>query len=215
MKLGLISDIHAEYKRLMAALDLLERLDVDQIVCGGDLVEKGEEGEKTVRAIRDLGIATVRGNHDEMAAGNQGWIRQNLDPKSPFYTQYLLSEESVKFLSELPIGLKFGYQGLTLLLTHGAPWSNMSYVYPSSPRVVMEQVWEKAAAEIVLLGHTHKPMVIRHAARMIVNPGSVCGDLAGSATCAVLTLPDPEVTFYRIDSGLEYADAARVSLPEK
>lgn len=44
VRIGLISDIHADYEGLQNALALLDRLGVDRILCAGDLVERGMGG---------------------------------------------------------------------------------------------------------------------------------------------------------------------------
>jgi putative phosphoesterase len=212
MKLGLISDIHADHNSLMAALTLLDRLGVDVAVCCGDIVEKGNDGEKVIHTIRDLEILTVRGNHDEAAVGNQRWVRENFSTENPLASPHFLSDEALKFLTDLPSLVNLRYKGISILLAHGAPWGNQTYVFPNSPRMVLEQVWQAANAEIVILGHTHKPMVIERGSDLIVNPGALCGDLTGCGTCAILALPEREVIFYRVDTGGEYLDAARVKI---
>ena len=48
MRLGLISDIHADLGALDAALGALVERRVDRIVCAGDVVEKGPDGDAVV-----------------------------------------------------------------------------------------------------------------------------------------------------------------------
>src|SRR5262245_21424085 len=79
MRLGLIADIHADMRALETTLRCLERLEVDQIVCAGDLVGYGSEPDATVELVRALGIPCIRGNHDRWAVerrqlfGLRGW----------------------------------------------------------------------------------------------------------------------------------------------
>jgi len=65
MKLGLISDIHADYPSLVKALRIFKRVGVNKILCAGDLVEKGDNGNEVVALIHRLKIPCVLGNHDE------------------------------------------------------------------------------------------------------------------------------------------------------
>ena len=70
MKIGLISDIHAQLARLDCAIDILQSQGVDMILCAGDLVNRGHEGDTVVERIRAVKIPTVRGNHDVIALRN-------------------------------------------------------------------------------------------------------------------------------------------------
>ncbi len=56
MKIGIISDIRSDAIALRKALDLLRAEGVDQIVCAGDLVNKGGDSEGVVRLIQSEAI---------------------------------------------------------------------------------------------------------------------------------------------------------------
>lgn len=73
MRLGLISDVHADLTALEKALHLLDFYQVDQILCAGDLVEGGQEGDGVVRRIQERTIMCVQGNHDREAFADQAW----------------------------------------------------------------------------------------------------------------------------------------------
>jgi predicted phosphodiesterase len=79
MKIGLIADIHADLEALELALMLMEQHGVQQILCAGDLVDKGKHGDAVVQRIRDLRIPCVLGNHDGLARVTQEWYRRS-DP---------------------------------------------------------------------------------------------------------------------------------------
>jgi predicted phosphodiesterase len=79
LRIGLLADIHANYPSLIKALQIFKQAKVDKILCAGDLVEKGEQGDEVVALIRELNIPCVLGNHDEMAPSNQQWVKDNMD----------------------------------------------------------------------------------------------------------------------------------------
>ena len=62
---ALISDIHGHYAGLLAVLDDAQAAGCGRVLCLGDLVDGGPGDEEVVRYVRDHGIPTVRGNHDE------------------------------------------------------------------------------------------------------------------------------------------------------
>src|SRR5688500_15974650 len=101
MKLGLIADIHCDVEGLNRAIRMLEDRGADVIWCAGDLVEKGRgcDGDSVVDTIRHAKIPCVKGNHDNHAAFNQQWIRDNLNPRFPKLEEMLLEDRTLNFLA--------------------------------------------------------------------------------------------------------------------
>ena len=64
MKLGLITDIHEQVELLRRALDHFDRVEVDQVVVLGDVLEMGERIEATCRLLAEALAIGVWGNHD-------------------------------------------------------------------------------------------------------------------------------------------------------
>lgn len=198
MKIGLISDIHADLNALKLALDILQGQGVDQIVCAGDLVDKGLDGDAVVKLIRERQIPCVMGNHDDAADRNNHWLYRNYGSNHAM----ILNEESLSFLLELPETLNFTWENHQVHIAHGTPWSNWEYVFPISKPAVFKTVLQVARAHIVILGHTHEPMQVKVGDAWILNPGSVCSpDVGGSHTCATLSLPDCTFTVFDLKTG--------------
>ena len=66
MRLALLSDQHANDVALRAALEDVERLGVDDLVCLGDVVQGGAEPAQTLDRLASLGCETVLGNADAL-----------------------------------------------------------------------------------------------------------------------------------------------------
>jgi len=185
--LGLISDVHADLQSLKRALDILQGQGVEHIICAGDLVDKGYDGDAVVKLIREREIPSVMGNHDYMVYRNQQWLIRNTGADAG----ELVTQETMDYLDTLPETLTFSFNGKWLLLAHGSPWSNMEYIYAHSRREVYEQIVRFYKTDVIVLGHTHEPMLVEMGSLLVVNPGSVCRTYAdGSGTCATLSLPD-------------------------
>jgi putative phosphoesterase len=205
MKLGLISDVHADFRSLFAAVELLRDLGAERILCAGDLVERGPDGDMVVKFVQAEDIACAQGNHDVAAISNQAWLRENGDPANPNLRHHLLSAATLDFLRILPptVSLEAGEQ--RVLVAHGTPWNNQEYVFPTLPPVVFRYIANETGADAVVLGHTHLPMQVQVRAEdgrtvRVLNPGSVAGPgYAGSHTCALLTLPALDFEVYEID----------------
>ena len=82
MKIGIFSDVHGHLTELQKTLALFQSHDVDQIVCLGDLVDKGTDSDGVISLMAEREITCVLGNHD--AKAQYGWLTYNvpLTPKS-------------------------------------------------------------------------------------------------------------------------------------
>jgi putative phosphoesterase len=208
MRLGLISDIHADLDNLTAALALLDGMGVDAILCAGDLIERGQGGDAVIALIRTREIPCVKGNHEHIALYKQESLARTGRPDGLGYRPLRL--ESIDFIRSLPDTDRFDANGQTVLLAHATPWDDFSYVYPLSRPELFRRIAREADADVVILGHTHVPMLARVGATVIVNPGSVSA--AGSCTCAVHSLPECDFEVYSIPDGARITEFSRVNL---
>lgn len=193
MRLGLISDVHADAAALARALTILERRGADRVVCMGDIVEKGDDGDRVVEMLCENAVVAVRGNHDEGAV--RAWREEGVRD---------LREGSVAWLDALPATRAYRWDDTRVTLAHGAPHCVDEYVFPDKVPKRFKRSVRALEADLLLLGHTHRPMVLRLGALWIVNPGSVAGARSrDSHTCAVVDLPGCDARFYELADGAE------------
>ncbi len=64
MKIAIISDMHGNLEALQAVLKDIDAEQVDQIICGGDIVNKGANPAECLQLIRERNIPSVMGNTD-------------------------------------------------------------------------------------------------------------------------------------------------------
>ena len=64
MRLALLSDQHGNDVAFRAALEDVERLGPEQVVCLGDVVQGGSEPAQTLNRLAAIGCETVLGNAD-------------------------------------------------------------------------------------------------------------------------------------------------------
>lgn len=191
MLLGIISDIHADFEALAIGLDLLVGKRVDKIVCLGDVVEKGYDGDACAERLQQWLIPCVRGNHDDLAIENQG---QGDDLR-----WHDLKPNTLDFLSNLPMTRYCHIEMKRFLLCHGTPTDNWDYL---SEAMAAPKKFKKVAsqndADVILCGHSHVPMDVTYGGVRFLNPGSICGKhTRGSRTVATLRIPDMQ--FHVID----------------
>lgn len=159
MKIGIVSDVHCNHAGLLRALEILD--DADALICLGDSIYEYRFSNDVVRILKDRGIHTILGNHEEGFLGPQGararrpdWIDQSL----------------LQWLAERPKRLELEFGGKKLLAVHSTPWEPQgAYVYPHSSQL---DRFAEAEADFVLYGHTHHQLVRRVGRVLVINPGS-------------------------------------------
>ena len=67
MKIGIISDAHGNINALNAVLEEFDKIQVDKIICCGDIIGIGANPEETVQALiqRKNILIAVKGNHEQ------------------------------------------------------------------------------------------------------------------------------------------------------
>jgi putative phosphoesterase len=182
MKIGIIADVHGDYSALKTALERLDTIhQVDHVLCAGDLVGRGPEQEQVVELVRQRGIPTVKGNHDEWAYG-------------------VSSAEIADYLEDLPINWQARFDGYSIFMCHGKPGNNIWGLYRDHVSdTLLNMMLGSLDADVLIVGHTHVPMYIRVANGVVINPGSLYtfnSMRTTSHTYGVLHLPSLDFDLY-------------------
>lgn len=159
-RVGVFSDIHGNYHALMAVLKQLEDMDVDALICCGDVVGYGARPNECVEELRKREIPTIAGNHDHAALLLTDITNFNEIAKTAvLWTKKVLTEENLDYLRELPLTLR-------------DTANNVFYVH-SSPREPGEWHYILTMGEartnfnyfneqICFIGHSHQPFIIEN-----------------------------------------------------
>lgn len=192
MRLGLIADVHADPRALEGALRGLDAHGVDQILCAGDLVGYGDQPDAVIALLRDRAIFCIRGNHDRWALER----RQVIGPRG--WKPAVLRDDSWDFLQSLPSSGRRIWAGRVLAVHHGSPANDTEYVTPYRPLPAsVERFWAASDARVLILGHSHIPMIDRGPVGTVINPGSVLG-VPGVPTSYSFAVVDPEILEFRV-----------------
>lgn len=234
MRIGVISDVHANLEALDAALAHLARLAPDRLVCLGDFVGYGPDPNACVERLRPQLAAAVAGNHDLAALGRR-----------PIDDFNLLAQEAIVWTQQAMDGSTRAYlEGLAdrtelegLLLVHGSPRQGVDE-YILDARTARAS-FVSSGFRVALVGHTHQPALfeeVNHRVRVrgllpevpvtlapdrryIVNVGSVGQPRDGDprAACALVDTAAAQVTLYRVPYPIETTqrkmEAAGLPLP--
>jgi putative phosphoesterase len=195
MRIGLISDIHANLAALDAVLGAMPEIDL--LACCGDIVGYYAEPNEVCDELRARNALCVRGNHDAYVLGA---LEPNAARRAAYrtdWTRQRLRKDNLEWLAALPVERRIDLDRATIILRHASPWDEETYLYADSPRL---QDIELEESEILAVGHTHRPILHRAGRGLLVNPGSVGQprDWNPLASYALLGLPSKAVDFKRV-----------------
>ena len=200
VRIGVLSDIHANLPALEAVLAAMPS--VDAIWQLGDIVGYGPHPDQIVARLREAGASGVRGNHDAAALGELDLEAFNSDARRAIeWTRSVVSEDTLGWLRSLPTRVEL--EGFTLV--HGSP-RDPTWEYVTSTPVARAGIAAMTTPS-GLHGHTHVPIVFIlddgrldaigpadgsrltiDGRRVLVNPGSVGQPRDGIPTASWLIL---------------------------
>lgn len=202
MRIALIADVHANLPALQVVLADASAAGAQTRVCAGDVVGFGPHPKACVDAVRNACHVVVAGNHDRAVAAGEDprcppeleaaarasmdLARQQLEPGDLAWLRGLGQEQSLYL------------HGQSIFVVHGSPTDPLhrGITADADPqRLSME--FMTVDADFIVLGHTHRPMVLRDVVEraVVVNPGSVGMPLDGDprASYALLDTEDGAV----------------------
>jgi len=155
MRLGIFSDIHANYEALSAVLESFKHESIDEYHCLGDVVGYGGSPNECADIVRQTATHTILGNHDAAVAGRMDYsyyydaARQALDAHAE-----VLSAANTAWLNELPYSKRLEHADVDLC--HGSPVRLEEFDYIFAPEQAREclPIYHKMA-QLTLVGHSH------------------------------------------------------------
>jgi predicted phosphodiesterase len=176
VRLALIADIHGNLLAFERVLADLEREEIDQIVCLGD-VAVGPQPVETIERLRAVGCPTIMGNWDACMLGAEPHVDGELAEMlvdackwstaqlQPVHLEYIRT-----FVDALELLLD---DVVPMLAFHGSPRSYDEGIFATTPDEDVEQMLSGHDAAVYVCAHTHFQMFRRFAEAAIINVGSV------------------------------------------
>lgn len=156
-RIGVISDIHGNSNALMAVLNQLGRLEVDEIYCLGDIVGYGPSPGRCMELVLTYCDVLIRGNHDEAVFVEDA--QKHFNPiawTAIEWTRQQLSGQHVDALLHMKTQ-EVTSHGITC--SHDTPAENET-AYVLDPLTASEAL-AALTTPIGLVGHTHVPRVFQ------------------------------------------------------
>jgi putative phosphoesterase len=201
VRVAALHDVHGNLPALEAVLAEVASLEVDRVVCGGDVVA-GPFPSESLELLRRHDALFLRGNADRELSE---WVAAQLDP---------LARD---FLAGLPTTV--GVDGV--LYCHGSPRSDEEILTRVSPDARVRAALAGVTERVVVGGHTHVQYERELDGIRLVNAGSVGMPYEGRQGAFWALVVDGTVelrhTPYAIDAAValirasEYPDAEQLA----
>ncbi len=205
MKLGVISDLHANIHALRAAWQKLQALECTEIVCLGDLVGYGATPVEVLEFVQENRISTTLGASEARLVyhfGERLEPRQGVADQILAWTKTQLSEEHLRFMKTLPMTGRIQSRHGRVKYMHGLPDDPEGRVDFNVRQSELDDLLEANNCSILITGCTHVPQLRQLNKGWILNPGSVGLTLNGEpgADCAVvdLTGETPRINLFKV-----------------
>jgi predicted phosphodiesterase len=178
MKIAIISDIHSNLEALNKTFEIIDKRNIDQVVCLGDIIGYGANPNECLSLIRNRTKHILLGNHEDAIINQDHIIHFTPNAKAAtLWTSNKLTEENRGFINSLPLSLKME----ELLFVHSSPFelSEWHYIISGTDR---ELNFKYFSEPICFFGHTHTPGVygengddceLERQKKFLINVGSV------------------------------------------
>ena len=186
MRVAALNDVHGNLPALEAVLAEVAAIEVDRIVCGGDIVA-GPFPHECLQRLLDHDSIFVRGNGDREPGD---WVEAQLD------------QGSLAFLRALPTSIAVN----GVRYCHGSPRSDEEILTRVSSEERMRAALEGVSERVVVGGHTHIQFEREVGGTRFVNAGSVGRPYEGRPGAFWALLDERQVelrrTAYAVDAAI-------------
>ncbi len=177
VRVAIIADIQGNAVALEQVLLHMRRLDIDEVVCLGD-VASGPEPGAVLELLRLHRCHTVLGNMDAVILEPRSYTdlgeAEHKYAEMDVWCHAQLSEVDKAFMHsfEPTVSVELGGE-VTLLCCHGSPLSFDDVIEVTTSEDELAQYFQGIAAQLLATGHMHNPMLRRYRDATLFNPGSV------------------------------------------
>ena len=159
MKIAVFSDIHSCYSKMVAVFADMEKYQIDQYICLGDIIGYGDKPEETINLLMKKNVISTRGNH-ELAMFSKRYLDCfPMSIKQPLLDNIaVLSSKSIQYLEDTPDYLRIE----NCHFVHGIPPDRLTtYIYDVTDNA-LKSLFDNSKAQVFFTGHTHKLALITY-----------------------------------------------------
>jgi putative phosphoesterase len=188
-KIGIISDIHGNYEALKVVLSELDKMNIDDIYCLGDVVGYYSQVNECCDILRERKIPCLMGNHDWYMAGGGFCPRSKSVNDCLEYQRKVITSENLDWVKKFEISREVN----GIKMVHGG-WADPidEYLQPS------DEYFSKVEGSIFFSGHTHIQSLNNFSGKIHCNPGSVGQPRDGDPRAAFATVEKGLISLHRV-----------------
>ena len=181
MKLAVLADIHSNWPALQAVANHIERWQPDRVIVAGDVINRGPRPVECLDFIlnmqRERGWRLVLGNHEE-------YVIHHAHPREPIAGPWIQIWGSsrwtydklghnVRALEALPFQQSWHMpDGSEARVVHASMRGTRDGIFTETPDALLRQQITPAP-HLLVVGHTHRPLVRTVDETLVVNVGAV------------------------------------------
>ena len=182
MKIAIISDIHGNLEALTTTLEDIEKRNVDEIICLGDIIAKGIHPKECLDLIRKKCKIVIRGNCDRHFSEEHKNPDElpEIEQKRIKWNQSMINKEDREYLLNLPFSYEFYMSGSLVRVFHATPeFDNKTVLNVDKTEtkykmfLPSEKTMTQDTADVIIYGHIHHPYMDKIYNKTIINVGSV------------------------------------------
>ncbi len=218
MRLGILTDIHANVPALEAVLEDLRAQQFDQLVSLGDVVGYGPDPHGCLNILADLPIEHLQGNHEARLLDLPTGRFNTMAETAIEFNRAQLSDDEMKFIADFPPQRSIGKD---VLAVHGSPYDRDEYILGLDQMHAAIESLAESDHWICVCGHTHQQYVfdgerakagpltveLSREKRYLINAGSVGQPRDGDprAAYALIDLESGQLDLRRVEYDVERA----------
>jgi len=177
---AVFSDVHGNLPALEAILPDIERREIPDTLCLGDLVGYGPSPNEVALLVRERCIPTLMGNYDQgigFETGDCGCVYKTDEQRaegvvSLEWTKNVVTREVKAYLRTLEDHFVLQTPSGDFLAVHGSQRRINEYLFEDRPASAMERMAREYPYPAILFGHTHVPYARQVGETTFVNVGS-------------------------------------------
>lgn len=182
MKIAALADIHGNFPALQAVGEHVENWGADLVFVVGDTINRGPSSKDCLQFVRKkrntVDWRVIRGNHEDYILEFENPERATSGPyfemtRCTHWNYLQLTARELTSLKALPYQIEETTRnGKTIRAVHGSMLGTRKGIYPHTPQEELPAM-VAPAPQILIVGHTHRPILRATGKTQIVNAGSV------------------------------------------
>jgi putative phosphoesterase len=194
MKIAIISDIHGNYEALKSVLGQIDKMQVDRILCLGDVVGYYSQVNECCDALQERNIPCLFGNHDWYMAGGGYCPRSKSVNDCLTYQRKVILPKHLSWIKSFQIQFELD----DIKMVHGG-WADPIDEYLE----ISEEYFNRIEGRYFFSGHTHLQSLYQWSTKTYCNPGSVGQPRDNDPRAAFAVYSDGEITLHRVEYDVE------------